>query len=155
MTEYEEYESKERIRAYNEKQIADRNIVAPKSRPYKVLDDPRSEEFKANVTKRVGKHSLRGFLNSDVNITYEDVADLYEQQEGCCFGCFVSFSEVPFEIDHKVALTMMGKNSPDNVQLLCKPCNITKKDHDYYKWLSYIRTKQVKNYLIELAEAGY
>lgn len=155
MTEYEEYERQERIKEYNDAQRQDKEYKQRPKRKYQVLPDPESKEFKRAVGKRVSKHKRRGFVSPENNFTYEDIANLYEKQEGCCYACFAPFNEVAFEIDHKVALSLLGHNGAENIQLLCKSCNISKKDQDFHKWISTVRTRQVKEYLMELDDEPY
>ena len=53
---------------------------------------------------------------------------LFGQQEGRCRGCQFEFPFKMFEVDHVVPRSRGGTDHPDNLQLLCTPCNRIKGD---------------------------
>ena len=55
----------------------------------------------------------------------EDVARIYDDQEGRCRWCAVPVGEV-FHVDHVVPLSRGGTNWPDNICVACPPCNLRK-----------------------------
>ena len=59
----------------------------------------------------------------------EDVQRLFVLQNGACPVCR---SDLPAEyhVDHIQALSRGGSNDPDNLQLLCPPCNTSKHAKD-------------------------
>lgn len=59
--------------------------------------------------------------------TGDDVKRLYERQRGLCLLCGVSLAD-GYHVDHVVPIAKGGHNNPDNLQLLCAPCNISKRD---------------------------
>lgn len=108
-----------------------------------------------SAEKRASQHKYRDFLfPTEDNFKAEDILKIYDIQGGECIRCYVDFTKEPYEIDHKVSLKMGGSNSANNIQLLCKSCNVSKKDMDYHEWISKVRHNQVINYLYELAEDG-
>jgi 5-methylcytosine-specific restriction endonuclease McrA len=71
--------------------------------------------------------------------------DLLARQAGFCAHCRYRFSTIPVvdpykpylespeqltrpEVDHKVAVSILGTNDPDNLQVLCRLCNSGKGD---------------------------
>jgi len=53
-------------------------------------------------------------------ISRDDLDRLVEILGSCCLACG---SVAPFTIDHVVPLSKGGANRPENLQLLCRPCN--------------------------------
>lgn len=86
------------------------------------------------------------------NFTPEDISRIMELQGGCCQGCYESFSKTPFEVDHILALEHGGKNSPNNLQLLCRHCNSSKREKCNYVWMSRKRKIQILEFLEEYQE---
>lgn len=58
-------------------------------------------------------------------ITYEEWKKVIDDSGGCCGHCG---SEDSLEVDHILAVSKGGKTEPLNLQVLCKPCNISKGD---------------------------
>ncbi|MFK4647195.1 5-methylcytosine-specific restriction endonuclease McrA [Bradyrhizobium ottawaense] len=63
------------------------------------------------------------------SFTRDDVARLLSSQKGKCVYCRVSIKH-GFHIDHIKPISKGGSNWPDNLQLLCAPCNLTKHTSD-------------------------
>jgi len=55
--------------------------------------------------------------------TKAEIEEIRHAQGNRCVYCHVSFSEVPFERDHKIAVVYGGENNKANLQLLCRRCN--------------------------------
>jgi 5-methylcytosine-specific restriction endonuclease McrA len=68
--------------------------------------------------------------NAPGEYTAEDILRLDVLQDSRCYFCgseFVSLNgKKTFEIDHLRALTSGGSNWPNNLALVCKPCNTAK-----------------------------
>lgn len=64
-----------------------------------------------------------------------DVALLLKKQKHRCIYCKASIRK-RYHIDHKVAVSKGGSNLPDNLQILCPACNISKgsKDPIVFAW---------------------
>jgi 5-methylcytosine-specific restriction endonuclease McrA len=61
--------------------------------------------------------------------TAADVRHLFEVQRGACAGCdavLVKGGKGRYHVDHVMPLALGGSNWPENLQLLCPPCNHTK-----------------------------
>ncbi len=65
--------------------------------------------------------------------TYEQVAELYKKQRGCCAWCPKKLRDV-FHRDHKEALALGGSNWIENIELLCPKCNSRKNAMDQIAW---------------------
>ena len=48
---------------------------------------------------------------------------LYQHQGGKCAGCNRKMAKRDFDIDHIIPFSRGGKDTPDNLQLLCGSCN--------------------------------
>jgi 5-methylcytosine-specific restriction protein A len=49
-----------------------------------------------------------------------------KERDGACVACG---STVDLTVDHIKAIRSGGSNEPENLQTLCKPCNVRKRDH--------------------------
>jgi 5-methylcytosine-specific restriction endonuclease McrA len=72
-----------------------------------------------SARRRARKRAAEG------RFTEKDVQALYRAQAGCCAQCRIDFSG-GYHVDHIIALAVGGSNWPENLQLLCPPCNWTK-----------------------------
>lgn len=62
----------------------------------------------------------------------DDIARLIEAQGGCCKVCGEKRN---LTVDHILALSRGGSNWPSNLQMLCRPCNSSKKNHDFVEFM--------------------
>lgn len=54
-----------------------------------------------------------------------------------CQGCYQPFTpDVRIEVDHMHPRDLEGANSIENYQLLCQPCNGSKRATPYYEWFA-------------------
>lgn len=93
---------------------------------FKEKERIRSKNRKAWYRQAVGSFSA------------DDIAALYERQNGKCAHCGCVFPQMGthrFQIDHIIplkpagALIPRGTNNPENLQLLCQKCNRAKSNH--------------------------
>lgn len=64
-------------------------------------------------------------LGADGEHTKEDIYALFAGQNGRCAAC-VNDIATGYHVDHVMPLVLGGSNWPDNLQLLCAPCNLSK-----------------------------
>jgi len=55
-------------------------------------------------------------------------AEIYSINKGVCQGCFKKLRENDWESDHKTPWIKGGSTTVENGQVLCKPCNLKKRD---------------------------
>lgn len=67
--------------------------------------------------------------------TLADIETLYKRQKGRCANpsCVVSI-RTGYHIDHVQPIVRGGSNWPQNLQLLCQPCNQSKHARDPIEW---------------------
>lgn len=82
-----------------------------------------------NHARRARKRAADGFY------TAADVERLLTEQSCLCVGCGSDIAET-YTIDHKTPLSRGGSNWPENIQLLCGPCNSAKGALTMDEWLS-------------------
>lgn len=64
----------------------------------------------------------------------KDVVSMMRMQRGRCASCRVNLRRVGYHVDHVVPLVLGGGNGPNNLQLLCPPCNLHKRAQDPIAW---------------------
>jgi 5-methylcytosine-specific restriction endonuclease McrA len=69
--------------------------------------------------------------------TAADVRQLYEAQRGVCAACdavLVAKGRGRYHVDHIMPIALGGSNWPENLQLLCPPCNMSKNAKHPDEW---------------------
>lgn len=66
--------------------------------------------------------------NAPGSHTMADIKRLYMLQGGKCASCLARLDR--YHVDHVVALSKGGGNGPNNLQILCGPCNLAKRAKD-------------------------
>lgn len=104
----------------------------------------KAQEWRAaNPEKvRVGLKDQRGRrLSAEGKFTVGDVRRLYEEQNGRCPACDADLSR-GYHVDHVMPLSRGGTNWPDNLQLLCCPCNQAKGSKLPYQWGEIVKLRR-------------
>lgn len=73
---------------------------------------------------------------ADGKFTPDDIDRINKSQEFKCVYCGAS-TEEEFHIDHIHPISRGGTNWPDNLQILCRSCNCSKKDKTHEEFLTY------------------
>jgi 5-methylcytosine-specific restriction endonuclease McrA len=92
---------------------------------------------KVQVWVRNRRAKLKGLNGSH---TIDDIKALLEAQQGLCVYCRCDIRE-SFQVDHIVPVAKGGSNDKSNLQLLCKTCNLDKRDKDPHE---YLKTRSLK-----------
>lgn len=89
----------------------------------KTWADANPENRRArNATRRARKQAAVG------KYTQHDIEQLKFRQRTRCTACGKKLDK--FHVDHIVPLAKGGTNNPQNLQLLCPPCNLSKSKRD-------------------------
>lgn len=88
----------------------------------------------ARVARRAARRGADGVF------TAADIDALHKRQSGYCMGCARPFSVIlPFTVDHVVPIARGGSNWPNNIQLMCMPCNDGKGTKLMSEWYYHFR----------------
>ena len=95
----------------------------------------RSPKGRAMAAKhKAQSKALRKDLGS---WTAEDINKRYAYQAGRCLGCYQQFTEsFRYTLDHNLPVTRGGRNTYDNLLLLCGPCNTSKHAQTFAEWMT-------------------
>jgi HNH endonuclease len=66
----------------------------------------------------------------------QDIKTLMKKQRGLCVGCQTDIS-LKYHIDHIQPIVRGGSNWPNNLQLMCGPCNQSKGAKTMEEWIAY------------------
>lgn len=127
----------------NARRTSEQNSVA--SKKWRTTNTERARAY--SDTYRFSDHGralrcsvqLRRFHRQRAGGEYtpQDIAELLLKQNGLCVGCDADIREC-YTIDHVVAVARGGSNNPENLQLLCSPCNSSKATKSQEQWLREI-----------------
>lgn len=66
--------------------------------------------------------------------TVDDIKRLLIEQRRHCAACNADLNKTGYHVDHIQPLARGGTNWPDNLQILCPPCNLSKGAKDPAEW---------------------
>lgn len=92
-----------------------------------------------SIYKRLKHLNIEGIIFDGQKIP-AFVLQLLDEQGNKCSGCLKDIS-TDFCFDHVIATANGGDNTPENIQLLCVPCNSCKKNHPLMDWLTNFGVK--------------
>ncbi len=78
-------------------------------------------------------HTRRSRLRGG-EISKQAIGFLLKSQRWSCVNCRAPLKETGYHIDHIMPLSLGGKNSDSNIQLLCPSCNLTKSAKHPIDW---------------------
>ena len=95
-----------------------------------------TKDWKRRHPGRVLVHNVNRLARvkgAEGSFTRDDVETLLESQDEFC-PCGADISGSRYHIDHKTPLSRGGTNWPENLQLLCPPCNLRKHNKTSDEW---------------------
>jgi len=75
--------------------------------------------------------------NAEGSHTAADIRSIFERQHGICANCetiLIRSGNKKYHVDHIMPLALGGSNWPDNLQCLCKKCNLSKGAKHPVEW---------------------
>lgn len=87
-----------------------------------------------SALKRNRRAKIRGAEGSH---TAEEIASIFSKQKGLCASCskkLFKSGEKKYHVDHIKPLSKGGSNAKENLQCLCKDCNLRKHAKDPFDW---------------------
>lgn len=94
--------------------------------------------------RAIGRHVRRArVFAAGGSFTAQEINDLYEKQYGVCVYCPADLSGKNYHIDHIMPLVLLGRNSIENLQLLCPTCNHRKGGMHPDKWHAILKAEQL------------
>jgi 5-methylcytosine-specific restriction endonuclease McrA len=95
------------------------------------------EWHEKNKTSRVIHEAKRRALKKSIggSFTKKDINLILYKQKNQCVYCNVNIS-TGFHIDHIKPISKGGDNSKENIQVLCKRCNLSKYNKDHNQFLT-------------------
>ena len=149
-----------RARERNREKIRERNRVAnmsmarvEKTKAYQKVyyqatkNDPDRAAVRSRVSRGRRSREAGAFGKEDKYIREL----LLELQERKCIACGCCVAEAS-HLDHIVPLKRGGSNLPLNFQILCPPCNISKKDKCPVEWANSIGLPALAGEFQEIVE---
>lgn len=86
--------------------------------------------------KIVGVLSTRGSVSQS---TYTEVALKYIKSTSCCYCRREYIDQNPRSCDHIIPVCLGGTNNPDNINICCLECNISKAGLPLNQWIELCR----------------
>jgi 5-methylcytosine-specific restriction endonuclease McrA len=87
------------------------------------------EFFKEKYKSQIHPHHLESYakqkLRMYANLFCRDMRKILLKEDSECSFCN---SKINLQIDHVIPVMKNGKNTEANIQILCKKCNLLKKD---------------------------
>ena len=109
----------------------ERNALWRKTNPARAIEAQRNWRAR-NLDKRAaGEHRRRARkAGSGGSYTSEDLREIFKMQRGKCALCSCKVTPRSWHVDHIQPLSRGGSNDRRNIQILCRPCNLSKGSHD-------------------------
>lgn len=89
----------------------------------------RAAKYRRAVPEKIAQHnrnSRAARKKAAGKHTAEDISALLQRQDGRCAACGVGMQD-DYHIDHIIPIARGGTNFVGNLQVLCPPCNLTKR----------------------------
>ena len=138
-----------------EYRVKNREYVLDRNRKY--YHDNKEKQLKLNKIWRKNNHSKKLEYdrkwrknNTDKTMNYKHIrrarernvlfesgiskTDILKEQGGKCASCKSSGDEIEWHLDHIMPISRGGSHARDNVQILCRDCNLSKYNKTMEEW---------------------
>lgn len=121
--------------AANKETANARSIEWRKANRARVNEAAKERREAAPEKQRTIVRNRRAKLKVSGEHTPANVAKLWERQAGVCNGCGCDLNASGYHVDHVRPIAKGGSNGPENLQLLCPTCNLSKGTKEMSEWL--------------------
>ena len=101
------------------------------------------------IEKRIYYQRLRSPKSKEGGTyTQEEIEEIRIKQKNRCRYfrfCGTTFDTASFQIDHRIPVTRGGRNTKDNLQLLCVSCNTSKKSSGHDAFVGKLKTSSERS----------
>lgn len=119
----------------NKAKVAEKGAERYEREKVKILATQKAWREKNRGVRKALEHKRRAKKRGNGGAhTFADVDWLLTAQGGLCAGCRIDITE-KYTVDHIIPLCRGGTDNADNLQLMCKTCNCSKKDKTMDEWL--------------------
>lgn len=115
-----------------------RSVLRKSYRKNKARRSSDAKTYRASNPERISalKRSYKASKRAaGGRFSLEDIVALFKAQSGACAACACDISD-RYHVDHVMPLSRGGTNWPDNLQLLCPTCNLSKGQKPMSEWLA-------------------
>lgn len=118
--------------------------IKEKNREYRQVNIEKIKKYKqewgATNSEKISaaQHRRRSYKRGNGGAyIVKDIEVIFNQQGGRCNACgkkLIRYNKKQYHIDHIIPLARGGSNNPENIQLLCPSCNLSKSNKDPIQW---------------------
>lgn len=123
----------ERNKKFPEKSRIRAKIWAKENKERVKINSKKYRQANPEKLAEIGRRRRATKLGAEGHHTANDIKIMALSQKDRCAFCKIRLRG-KWHIDHRVALSKGGSNWPNNLQLLCAPCNTSKNSKDEAIW---------------------
>ena len=129
-------QEKRDIRAKDpEKHRAQLRVSYQNNKAARAADAKAYRQAKPEIIQMHRRNRKARLRNADGTHSATDIGRLFQMQRGLCVACGVSL-DLGMHVDHIIPIVRGGSNWPDNIQLLCPHCNVSKGAKLMSEWVA-------------------
>jgi len=99
------------------------SIIKNKQKNKKYLNSNKGKLYKKNKNQR---YRSRKLWTDDWSITTKYINELFAKQKWLCIICNIELINIEYHLDHIYPLSKWWEHTKNNIQFLCRKCNILK-----------------------------
>jgi 5-methylcytosine-specific restriction endonuclease McrA len=117
---------------------------------------------KVRIIDKKAKHNCRAALAGGPPLTEATLDAIFKAAVGkpCRYGCGTIITSENWEPDHKLPVTRRGRNGRfggnerRNMQAICRPCNLSKKNKTHGEYVIWLRKRAPRPWWLCVKEAA-